>query len=121
MTQITLTPIITQFNETLVGLDTIRAYKLEKYFLDKIVAKTNDNHKVFLTEQMTLRWFMVGMGMTFRIFISDAFIFLLSMRCIFDIDLVIAVFIFVVALLATLLRDQFPTALLSLSVGMSII
>ena len=53
-----------QFNETLVGCDTNREYKLENYFLDKIVAKTNDNHKVFLTEQMTARWFMVGMGMS---------------------------------------------------------
>ena len=59
LTQITLTPIITQFNETLVGLDTIRAYKLDKFFLNKVVKKTNDNHKTFLAEQMALRWFSI--------------------------------------------------------------
>ena len=70
MTQITLTPIITQFNETLVGLDTIRAYKLNNYFLSKAVSKMNDFHKVFLTEQMALRWFSVGMDLVIALFIS---------------------------------------------------
>ena len=91
--QVTNTPIIAQFSETLIGLDTIRAYKTsENIFLKNIRKKIRLNHKIFLAEHMGVRWFGTYM------------------------DMVIVLFLLCITLLATFLRDQFETALLALAV-----
>ena len=93
LVQVTSTPVIAQFTETLNGLDTIRAYKCtEKIFLKDIRKKIRVNHKIVLTEQLGTRWFAQYM------------------------DLMMVVFLLFLTILCAYLRDYFETALLSLAI-----
>ena len=93
LTQTTFTPIISQFNESLQGLDTIRAYKQENdLFMKNINTNTKQWHSVYVTNLLTKRWLVFMMDIT-----STIFIFFLAIFC-------------------ALLKSQFENALLSLSV-----
>jgi len=91
--QITHTPILAQFSETLIGLDTIRAYKTtENIFLKSIRQKIRLHHRVSLTENMAVRWFGTYL------------------------DVVVVFFLLCITLFATFFRSQFEPALLALAV-----
>eukprot|EP01083_Nonionella_stella_P072306 194855_1 len=55
--QITFSPVLNQFSESLLGLSTIRSYKLSSHFFNKFKDKINTNHQSFLTEQIAMFWF----------------------------------------------------------------
>ena len=89
----TTTPIISQFSETLGGLDTIRAFKsTESIFLRDIRRKIRLNHKINLGEQLSTRWFATYL------------------------DMIVVTFLLIQCLLCVFLRNYFESALLSLSV-----
>ena len=93
LTQTTFTPIISQFSESLQGLDTIRAYKQEDdLFIKKIVINTRLYQTIYLTNLLTVRWLA------------------------FVMDITLTIFIFFLTIFCALLRGQFENALLSLSV-----
>ena len=92
LNQISFSPIITQFSESLEGLDTVRAFNKRDMFLNSMMKKIRNNHKIFFADHMGIRWLATCM------------------------DSMMAVFIFLIALLAAYLRDVFNPALLSLSV-----
>jgi len=93
LNQVTTTPIISQFSETLGGLDTIRAFKSsDNIFLKQIRRKIRLNHKINLGEQLSTRWFATYL------------------------DMIVVIFLLIQCLLCVFLRNEFETALLSLSV-----
>ena len=89
----TTTPIISQFSETLGGLDTIRAFKsTDNIFLKEIRRKIRLNQKINLGEQLSTRWFATYL------------------------DLIVVTFLLIQCVLCVFLRNEFPVALLSLSI-----
>lgn len=74
--QVTISPVISQFSETLQGLHTIRAYKMSnKIVLHSIRKKIRLNHRVYHTEQGTYAWFQMNMNLlvTFLSFLIALF------------------------------------------------
>ena len=55
--QITFTPIMNQFSESLLGLATIRAYRLNDAFFQNLKQRVNANHSSLLTGTIAMFWF----------------------------------------------------------------
>lgn len=73
---ITRSPIHQHFSETLVGVSTIRAYGMERRFLQENLVKIDDNNKPFFYMWVTNRWLSIRNDLvgSLVIFFSGAFV-----------------------------------------------
>lgn len=80
---LTRSPIYSQFQETLTGVSTIRAYGAEKRFIDENYRRIDTNHRAFFYLWISNRWLSVRTDFvgSLVVFLSGAFI-LLNLRTI---------------------------------------
>ena len=78
MESLARSPIYAQFSESLAGCTVIRAFGLEKAFLNTCNNKVDDNHRIYFHMWVISRWFSLYSG-----FISSTFVLIASCAILF--------------------------------------